>query len=131
LGLEQTKLCVLAVQPPQLFGSVRRLTQAPPQQVSPEAQALPQWPQLLVSLPVFVQAVPQQVWPAGQQVCAPVELVQHWPFGQQAPPQQLVPLAQQTTLGELREGQRFCVFPPHSLHAALQLERWALGRLEQ
>jgi hypothetical protein len=36
---------------------------------------------------------------------------------------QQVPLAQQATLGELVEGQRFCVFPPHCLHAVLQLGR--------
>jgi hypothetical protein len=45
--------------------------------------------------------------------------------------QQTVPLVQQATWAELVEGQRFFVFPPHCLHAVLQLGRWGLGRLLQ
>ena len=49
----------------------------------------------------------------------------------QVPAVQHEPWEQHATLSESREGQTFCVFPPHCLQALLQLARCGRGRVLQ
>jgi hypothetical protein len=83
-------------------------------QNAPPVQASPHFLQLLF-VASGVQTLPQQPEPALQQ----------------APAQQLAPWEQQATWFVVRDGQRFCTFPLHCLHALLQLLRWRLGRVLQ
>ena len=76
--------------------------QAPPTQLVPPVQALPQ---------------AAQFWFVPRPLQTP--LLQH------------VPCEQQVTLSESSEAQTFCVLPPHCLQALLQLARCGRGRVLQ
>ena len=91
-----------------------------------------------VDPPLGQKAEPLGHWQAPlTQLCPPAQVspqaAQFWfvPRVVQLPLQQPVPCEQQATLSESREGQIFCVFPPHCLQALLQFARCGVGRVLQ
>jgi hypothetical protein len=119
---------------PQLELLVCVLTQAPPQQVLPPAQAMPQAPQLALLVWVLTQLPPQPVSPAPQQVLleqlvpaaqampqAPqlellVWVLAHEPVQQTVPPRQALPQVPQLELLLLKLMQ----LPPQPVSPAAQ-----------